>query len=214
MTTSPSRLPVRLIATLVIFTAFAGQFWRNLLGWWGFGIIAGVTIIAAIVAIAVLRPHLEWRRVPKSLVAFLALSALSIAWSFYPGATAIGIGIQLGTTATGVFIGLCLTWRELVRTFASAFRWILALSILFEAWVAIVVGGPVLPFWVHYEGRIPQAFYWSRGLLLSGGPIEGIVANRNLLGFIALLALIVFCIQLAATTVRRGWAIFWIVVAA
>jgi exopolysaccharide production protein ExoQ len=214
MTSRPSRRWVRALATLVVFTGFAGQFWRNLLDWWGFGIIAGLTIVASIVAIAVLKPRLYWRGIPKSLVAFLLLCVLSIAWSFYPGASAIGTAIQLLTTVTGVFLGLCLGRAEFVRAVGAAFRWIIALSLVFEAWVAIVVGGPVLPFWVEYEGKVPQAFYWSRGLLLQGGPVEGIVANRNLLGFIALLAIIVFCVQLADRRVRRGWGVFWLALAA
>ncbi|MEL4319000.1 O-antigen ligase family protein [Leifsonia sp. YIM 134122] len=213
MTTDTSRLPVPLLATLVIFTAFAGQFWRNLLGWWGFGIIAGVVIVLSAVALMMLRPSLGWREVPKSALAFVGLSTLSLAWSFYPGASAIGVGIQLLSSVAAVFLGLCLSLQQLLKALSNAFRWILALSLVFEAWVAVVVGGPVLPFFVHYEGRIPQAFYWSRGLLLDGGPIEGIVANRNLLGFIALLALIVFALQLADRTVRRGWGVAWLVVA-
>ena len=52
--------------------------------------------------------------------------------------------------------------------------------------------------------KLPMAFYWSRGLLFSGGPIEGIVANRNLLGMVALLGLIVFGAMLAAGSVRRA----------
>ncbi|WP_082467512.1 O-antigen ligase family protein [Leifsonia sp. Leaf264] len=214
MASTRSRLPLRLLASLTVFTAFGGQFWRNLLGWWGFGIIAGLCIIGAIVAIAVLHPRLEWRRVPKGLVAFVGFCTLSIAWSFYPAASLIGVGIQLGTAVCGVFLALCLTYAELIRSLAAAFRWMLVLSLLFEAWVAFVVRGPVLPFWVDYgEPPYPKAFYWSRGLLLDGGPVEGIVGNRNLLGFIALIALIVFVLQLVEGTVRRGWAIFWVAVA-
>lgn len=213
MTTDTSRVPLRLLATFVIFTAFAGQFLRNLLGWWGFGIIAGLAIVLSAVALAKLRPALGWREVPKSALAFVGLSTLSIFWSYYPGASAIGIAIQLLSTVAAVFLGLCLTLQQFLRALGSAFRWILALSLVFEAWVALVVGGPVLPFFVHYEGKIPQAFYWSRGLLLDGGPIEGIVANRNLLGFIALLALVVFALQLADRTARRWWGIAWVVVA-
>jgi hypothetical protein len=38
-----------------------------------------------------------------------------------------------------------LTWRELVRAIASALKWVLALSILFELWVSVFWGGPILP---------------------------------------------------------------------
>lgn len=215
MTAPRSRLPIRLLATLTIFTAFAGQFWRNLLGWWGFGIIAGLVVIAAVVLLVMARPRLSWRLVPKSLVGFLLFALLSIAWSAYPAASALGVGIQLATAASGVFLALCLSRAELVRTFGVALRWMLALSLAFELWVAVVIGGPLLPFWGDFgDPPYPKAFYWSRGLLLDGGPVEGIFGNRNLFGFVALLAIIVFSVQLAARTVRRGWGVSWLVVAA
>jgi len=208
-----SRLTVRLFATLVFFTVLAGQFWRNLLGWWGFGAIAVVILTVSIVGLVTLKPDWRWRSFPKSVIGFLLLATLSILWSFYPGASAVGLALQWATTIAAVFLALCLTWPELVRTLAAALRWILALSLVFELFVAVVIGHAVLPFWVEYEGKIPAAFYWSRGLLLDGGPIEGIVASRNLLGFIALLAVIVFAVQLAAGTVRRASGIGWLVVA-
>ena len=208
-----SRLPPRLFATLVFFTVLAGQFWRNLLGWWGFGAVAVLIVIGSIAFLVSLKPDWDWRSFPKSLGAFLLIATVSVAWSAYPGASAIGIALQWLTTLAALFIAVCLTWTELVRTLAVALRWILGLSIAFEFIVAVFIGHAVLPFWVEYSGKIPAAFYWSRGLLLEGGPIEGIVASRNLLGFLALLALIVFAVQLRAGLVARGRGILWVSVA-
>jgi O-antigen ligase len=208
-----SRLPVRLFATLVFFTVLAGQFWRNLLGWWGFGAIAVIIVAGSVWFLVSTKPAWAWRTFPKSLIGFMLLATLSIAWSAYPSVSALGVTLQWITTITALFIALCLGWTELLRTLAVALRVILILSLLFEAVVAVFIGHAVLPFWVEYTGKIPAAFYWSRGLLLEGGPVEGIVASRNLLGFIALLALIVFAVQLAAGTVARGRGIFWVVLA-
>jgi len=47
------------------------------------------------------------------------------------------------------------------------------------------------------DGEVPAAFAWSRNLLFEGGRIQGVVGNSNLLGMLALLALIVFGLQLA-----------------
>ena len=200
-----SRFAVRTLAAFVLFTTIAGQFWRNLLGWWGWGTVVTIVLIACIVALIRLKPELSWRRMPKSLLFFIALSALSIAWSFYPGASAIGVVAQLASTVAAFFLGLCLTWPEFLRVLGVALRWVLGLSVLFEFIVAAFVRGPILPFFVDYgDDKIPAAFYWSRGLLFGGGPIEGIVANRNLLASAALLAVIVFAAQLAARTVRVG----------
>lgn len=214
MPTARSRFAVRTFAVFVWFAVLAGQFWRNLLGWWGFGAVALLVLAGSIYFLIRLKPDWRWRRFPKSLVAFLGLATLSITWSFYPGASAVGIALQWMTTIAALFLALCLSWPELIRTLSVALRWALALSLIFEFSVAAFVRQPVLPFFVDYgTEKIPAAFYWSRGLLFSGGPIEGIVANRNLLGFLALLAVIVFAIQLAAGTVRRGWGIAWLVLA-
>ncbi|MEJ3403521.1 O-antigen ligase family protein [Rathayibacter sp. YIM 133350] len=211
-----SRLLVRLLASWSMFFGFAGQFLRNLIGWWGYGIVGAITIVAVVIALLVLKPRMRARRVPKSLVAFLLFAAASIAWSYYPGASAAAVGILFVSTLGGVFLGLCLTWRELVRTFGVALRWILGLSLLFEFWVAVIIRQPVLPNFMDLgDPPYPKAFYWSRGLLLHGGPIEGIVGNRNLLAFVALMALIVFAIQVVSREGRRPfWSIFGLAIAA
>ncbi|WP_244301260.1 O-antigen ligase family protein [Leucobacter insecticola] len=60
------------------------------------------------------------------------------------------------------------------------------------------------------RGKTPKLLFWSRDLLFSGGPIQGVVASSVLLGFLALLGVIVFAIQLRAGLVRPvgGW--FWL----
>ncbi|WP_166791721.1 O-antigen ligase family protein [Cryobacterium frigoriphilum] len=206
-----SRFVVRMFSTFVLFSVLAGQFWRSVGGWWGFGLIAAIVVVGSITLLVTQKPALNWRRFPKTLVAFMLLATLSIAWSAYPAAAALGVTLQWITTIAAVFLALTLTWAELLRTLSSALRWVLGLSIVFELFVAAVIQAPVLPFFVDYgDEKIPQAFYWSRALLLTGGPIEGIVASRNLLGFVALLAVIVFGLQLAAKTVRRGWGVAWL----
>ncbi|MFB9309287.1 O-antigen ligase [Agromyces hippuratus] len=203
-------------ATFALFTVLAGQFWRNLLGWWGFGIVAALVLIGAVVLVAQVKPRWIWRRVPKSTLVFVLLATASIAWSFYPGASALGVAITLATTFTAVALVLCLNWTQFVRCLGGALKWVLGLSLAFELWVAIFVGGPLLPNFPDFEvtgEKLPMAFYWSRGLLFDGGPIEGIVASRNLLAMVALLGLVVFGAMLAAGSVRRGSGIAWIVVA-
>ncbi|TFB53991.1 O-antigen ligase family protein [Cryobacterium sp. Sr3] len=206
-----SRFVVRTFATLVFFSVLAGQFWRSLFGWWGYGAIALVVVVSSVVALVTLNPDWMWSRFPKSLIAFLGLATLSLAWSFYLGASLIGVTLQWATTLAALFLALCLSWAELLRTLAAALRWILALSLAFELIVAVFVRQAVLPFWVDYGTRnVPESYYWTRGILLQGGPIEGIVANRNLLGFVALMAVIVFAVQLAAGTVSRNWGLAWL----
>ena len=212
MTTGRRRTLIGAYATFALFTVLAGQFWRNLLGWWGFTAVALAVVVGAVILVVAERPTWRWRRVPKSTIAFVGLAVLSIAWSFYPAASVLGVVITLVTTFTGVALALCLTWTRIERALASAIKWVLGLSIAFELWVAIFVQEPLPPNFTDYGDDAPAAFFWSRDLLFQGGPIEGIVASRNLLGMIALLGLIVFGAQLAAGSIRRAQGIGWLVV--
>ncbi|TYL52500.1 O-antigen ligase family protein [Agromyces mariniharenae] len=212
MTTGRRRTLIGAYATFALFTVLAGQFWRNLLGWWGFTAVALAVVVGAVILIVAEKPTWRWRRVPKSTIAFVGLAVLSIAWSFYPAASVLGVVITLVTTFTGVALALCLTWTRIERALASAIKWVLGLSIAFELWVAIFVQEPLPPNFTDYGDDAPAAFFWSRDLLFQGGPIEGIVASRNLLGMIALLGLIVFGARLAAGSIRRAQGIGWLVV--
>jgi exopolysaccharide production protein ExoQ len=203
-----------LLATLILFTVAAGDFWRNLLSWYGWAAICVGLLVAMVVELARWRPRL-WS-LPAPLLAFLAVAAASLAWSAYPDATLAGLGATLVTTAGAVFLATCLTADEFLDTLSSALRWVLGLSLAFETAVAVFVGRPVLPVFPAFDTsqkKIPDAFAWSRAELLEGGPIQGVVGNANLLAMAALLALIVIGVQTAAGRVSRatGWS--WIALA-
>ena len=195
------------LAALVLFTVAAGDFWRNLLSWYGWAAVAAVLLIAVVVELVRARPSL--RRLPVPLLVFLALATVSVAWSAYPGATVAGLAATWFTTAGGVFLALCLAGDELIRALSTALRWVLGLSLAFEAVVAVFVRRPVLPIFPPFDpdADIPDAFAWSRAELLTGGPIQGIVGNDNLLSMVALVALITVGVQTASGTIRRsrGW---------
>lgn len=202
----------RALAVAVLTVVISGQALRNLAGWWGWGVVIAVLLVAVTVALVRRRPRLRWSRTPKSLVAFLALAVLSILWSAYPGASAIGITAQLATSFGGVALALLLSTGAFVSALGRALRITVGLSLLFELVVAVIVRRPVLPVVIDLpDGRVPDAFYWSLGDLLGGGPIQGIVGNRNLLGFVALLGLVLLLVELAARTLRPRWGALWIV---
>ena len=203
----------RALAVLCFGVLAAGDFWRYLLSWWGWGALAVLVVTLSIVELV--RQRVDPRRLPFWLLAFLAFAAASIAWSAYPGASALGVLLTLATTAVAAFLATCLSWEELLESFSDTMRWILGLSLAFELIVAVFVRRPVLPFWVDYSDleKIPMAFYWSRNLLFEGGRIQGIVGNANLLGMVALLGLIVFVLRLAARKSSPVWGWAWIVVA-
>jgi exopolysaccharide production protein ExoQ len=189
------------LATVGFFTLIAGDTWRYLLSWWGYGAIVAALVTLAIIELV--RSREDVRRLPLLLLATLTLMLVSIAWSAYPAASAVGVILTLATTTYAVFLATCFTWAELVDALAFALRIILVLSLAFELVVAIFVRGPVLPLWVDYShlDEIPKAFYWSRDVLFDGGRIQGIVGNANILAMAALLSLIA---EIARRVARRG----------
>src|SRR6478736_4666743 len=112
-------------ATFALFTVLAGQFWRNLLGWWGFGAVVALVVAGAIWLSVATKPGWAWRRVPKSTIAFLGIATLSIAWSAYPAASLLGVVIVLTTAFVAVSLAICLSWAQLVGALASAVKWVL-----------------------------------------------------------------------------------------
>jgi exopolysaccharide production protein ExoQ len=207
---SPYRL---FLATFGFFTLAAGDVWRYLLSWWGWGAI--IVIFVTLAVIELVRSRVDVRRMPLLLFATLALMVLSIAWSAYPGASALGVVATLCTTVYAVFLATCFTWAELVDALARAMRIVLAASLLFELVVALFVRGPVTPLWVDYSDldKIPQAFYWSRDLLFAGGRIQGIVGNANILAMAALLSLIAEVARAVAGRGARAASVGWALVA-
>jgi len=203
----------RALAVLCFLVLAAGDFWRYLLSWWGWGALAALVVTLSVVELV--RQRVDPRRLPFWLLAFLGFAALSIAWSAYPGASALGVLLTLATTTVSAFLATCLSWEEVLETFSDAMRWILGLSLVFELVVAAFIRRPVLPFWVDYSHleTVPRAFYWSRSLLFEGGRIQGIVGNANILGMLSLLALIVFVVRLLARKGSPAWAWFWVLLA-
>jgi exopolysaccharide production protein ExoQ len=208
---------------LTLFTLFAGDAWRYSIGWVGFGILA-LLLVAVSLALLV-RDRARWSigGLPYPLLAFLALATSSIAWSFYPGASALGVLTTWMTVTIAAALAITLDWSQLLRGLGIALRLVLGLSIVFELVVAVFIRRPVLPLvsapGVDYDSleTIPKLLYWSRNELFEvfdGGKIQGIVGNSSLLGFVALVALIVFGIQLADRSVGRAWGFAWLGLAA
>jgi len=203
-------------AALVFFTGYAADAWRNSISWYGYGVVVLAATSLSVVVLVHHRRGFRLGTVPWPLLTFLALATASIAWSFYPAASALGVLAQLITTACALALALVLTRGELLRALGAALRVILGLSLVFELVVSLIVRAPVLPVWVNAQDRVdpPLMLYWSRNLLLEGDLIQGIVGNSGLLAMVALIALIVFGVQLAAGTVRRGAGIGWLLLAA
>ncbi|MFV0319392.1 MAG: O-antigen ligase family protein [Microbacterium sp.] len=218
---STGHLLLRAYGTFVVFTAFAGSAWNNLLGPLGLAALVGLLAVVSVLVWALPRRRrrvdaaarlFEWRRLPWFVVLYAGWALASLIWTHWLDATLLTWAVLAGTTLQGLFLASMLTWREIARTIASALKWVLGLSVLFELWAALV-SGPLLPNFVDAPDGFPKELYWTRALLFEGGRIQGIVGNANLLGMAALMAIIVFAIRIASVP-QRGWLIAWVVVAA
>jgi exopolysaccharide production protein ExoQ len=205
---------------VVLFTLLAGDAWRYTLGWAGWGVIVGLTAVASVFLLIVQRSRWRLDSLPYPLIAFLGLTAVSIVWSFYPGASALGVTSTWFTIAGAVAVAVTYSWDEIVAALGMALRFVLGLSLTFEFAVSVIIRHPVLPpvaqpgiDYANLPNPIPPMLYWSRNQLFDDGKIQGIVGNSALLSLVALLGIIVFGIQLADRARRRRWSILWLAVA-
>ena len=201
-------------AVLVFFTVLSGDTERYALTWFGWGAI--ILVIFVIALVVVIRARARWRfsGLPFPLLAFLALAVLSISWSDYRQWTAAAALLSIVTAVGALSLAVTFTLPQLLRLLGHALRIILAASILFELVVSVIVRHPFTPWWTDYgSAKIHPAEYWSRDLLLKGDRIQGIMGNSDLLGFVALIGVIVFAIEFASRSMKRGWSGFWIVIA-
>ncbi|MDY0891251.1 O-antigen ligase family protein [Frigoribacterium sp. CFBP9039] len=186
-------------ATLAFLVLFGGDVLRNGTSFWGWGVACGAMVVASAVVVARNRP--DPRRLPRLLVLFTIWAVVSITWSQYPGASALGIVATLATMLGALAVAWSLPWPLIVAALGRALRIHVGLSLLFELIVATLVRRPVCPVYLDCTGGVPDAFFWSRDVLLEGGRIQGLQGNSNILGILALLALVVTASQWSARTI-------------
>jgi len=218
LTERPRRRSAYLVLTL--FVLLAGDAWRYTIGWYAYGVLAVALAGVAVWMLVAYRDRWRCAALPYPLIAFLGLATISIAWSFYPGATAIGLTATYLTAIVGLGLAVSYSWAEILRGLAAALRFIIGLSILFELFVSLVIRGPILPLvpspGIDYSAlpdTVPLMLFWSRNELFQifdGGKIQGVTGNSVLLSYVALVGIIVFALQLAGRTTKRRWSILWL----
>jgi exopolysaccharide production protein ExoQ len=190
-------------ATLVFLVLFFGDALRNSIDWAGWAAVCVVMVAASVVLVVRNRRRIPVSRLPVLLALYLAYLTLSILWSDYPAGSALGIATQLMTTVAPVAIVATTSWEGIVRSLGRALRAIVVLSLLFELVVALFVRRTFCPVYVDCSGSHPAAFEWTRDNLFTGGQIQGLPGNSNLLAIFALLALIVTGLEASARTINR-----------
>ncbi|MEJ1921569.1 O-antigen ligase family protein [Microbacterium sp. KHB019] len=217
---STGHLLLRGYTTLMLFVVFAHTAVYNLLGEVGAAVVLGLSVLGScaigIPMLAKNRPHpFAWRRLPWAALGYVALALLSLAWSQWRAATIVTWVLLAAVTVTALLIAHVLTWHEIVQSLASAFKWIVGLSLALELLVAVVLRHPLLPnFLTLPEGDVDAQWYWVRENLFDGGRIQGIVGNANVLAILCLFAIITFGVRIAQRARWRVTHALWIVVAA
>ncbi|WP_300269353.1 O-antigen ligase family protein [Microbacterium sp.] len=122
------------------------------------------------------------RFAPFSLLAFLALTLISMLWSTDRADTFFGWLWTFGFAFLAITVGHLRDTLQTVRAIGDTLRVLLVTSLLLEILSGILIDLPIV-------------FLSIEGNLAAGGPIQGIFGTRNMLGFIAVIALITFVIE-------------------
>lgn len=193
------------IAYLALFVLMGGDAVRYTIGWLGWGVVLGALLIATLIAFLRSDWKATLKRIPWPLTALLGLMLVGSLWSNYSLVSAGAALVQLATSLFAIYLASAFDWREILRLFGNTLRAILFGSVLFELFAALVVRGPIEPFFPNYEGDKPPAvaFYWTQGNLFTDDRVQGIVGNSNMLAYMAMIALVVFAIERAANTTSR-----------
>ena len=197
------------LGTWGFIVTFSGQGLRNLVGWWAFGVIAAISGLM-LFAVFVREGHrVPWRALPPIASAYTVLCMLSVIWSHYPRETILAGLLMLATTASGVLLACGLSLRQLTDALSRALEATLVLSFLLELYVALVLQHPLIPAYMRDWTEVPPSYIWVEGNIFRGGPIQGIVGNRNPLAFIALLTLLCTAVRWADRRVRPFGLVVW-----
>ena len=185
-----------IIGTLVLANAL-----HSLIGWPGFFAIVGGELTLAITALVVNWAEIEWRGLlPISLLVYIAWCVLSVLWSGNQWATVGGVLYLVIVTFLAVYVGLSRDLIQVIRAFGDVLRFVLAASLVLEVFSGLLIDAPI-------------ELLEIQGNLASGGPIQGLLGSRNLLGLIALIAAVTFFVELLTKSATRQVAVFSLVLA-
>lgn len=191
MTTTRLRLG-RLLGSVEMARAFTLTALTAIFGSFAIERATSVTTLATIIAVLCLlgaailfvrRDELSWLRIaPSSLLAFLAWALASIFWTTDASDTMFGWMALFGFAFLAITIGHIRDTLQTVRAIGDSLRVLLGVSLGFEILSGILFD-------------MPFTFLGIQGQLAMGGPVQGIFGTRNMLGFVAVIALITFVIE-------------------
>lgn len=194
------------LTLLAVGLAFSSHAVRSLIGWPGLLSALAVLLVLCGASLVARWRAVEWYGIlPLTILVFVGWCAASVLWSSAPGSnapawSALRVGYLIAFAFAGVYVALMRDTIQIVRAFGDVMRFLLGVSIALE-----VLSGILLD--------LPIAFLGIQGDLVTFGPIQGIFGSRNMLGFVALIALLTFIVEWRTRSVLRGRAIASMVLA-
>lgn len=182
--------------TLAVLTAVFGSYAITRLS-------SEVTLATIITVLCLLGAAILWVRreelsllriAPTSLVAFLAWALVSLVWTTDRSDTLLGWLSLFGYAFLAIAVGHVRDTLQTVRALGDTLRVLLAASLAVE-----ILSGVLLD--------MPFEFLGVQGDLALGGPVQGLFGSRNMLGFIAVIALITFVIEWRTQSVHAPLAV-------
>jgi O-antigen ligase len=190
------------LALIAIGLAFSTHAVRSLIGWPGLLAALGGLLMLCAASLVTRWRAIEWYGIlPLTILVFVGWSAASVLWSNTPLASAVRVAYLVAYAVLGIYIALMRDTIQIVRAFGDTFRLLLGVSLALEVFSGILVDQPI-------------QFLGVEGNIAALGPIQGIFGSRNLLGFVALIALITFIVEWRTHIVTRTRTIFSIALAA
>jgi exopolysaccharide production protein ExoQ len=189
------------LSTVALGAALSVHPIKATMGWAGLvGVLSTLVVLGALSLIA-RREDLDWHGVlPISLLAFLGWCALTIVWSRYQGSTITGVIYQLTFAFLALYVGLARDIIQIVRSVGDVMRVLLTLSLALEVLSGLLLDVPIV--FLRIQGNLAQA-----------GPLQGVFGSRNMLGLVALVALVTFLVERNTRSVPRGLSLYSIVLA-
>jgi len=183
------------IATSAIGAAVLAWPLQRLIGLPGLNTIIITLCLLAVASVWARRDSIDGTGLlPISLLGFGGWAMLSIFWSSYQWATLAGLLALAGFTILGLYVSLVRDTIQIVRAFGDVARLVLVVSLVVEVLSGLLIDTPI-------------PFLGIGGNLAVGGPISGVIGNRNDLGLIAIIGAISFVIELRTKSLQRWPAI-------
>ncbi|MFD1715596.1 O-antigen ligase family protein [Amnibacterium flavum] len=189
------------LATVSIGTVLLTHAVRSMIGWPGLIAALATLAVMAGAVLYVRRDQFEWLGIlPVTLLAFVGWSIVSTLWSQYQWTTVSGVLYQVVVGLLAVFVAIGRDLIQIVRAFGDVFRLVLGVSLAVEILSGIIFD-------------VPIKFLGVLGNIAIGGPIQGLMGSRNMLGLITLIAVITFAVESGTRSVRRETTIASLVLA-